>query len=359
MTGKIAIILGTRPEIIKLAPVILLFEKYGVDYFLVHTGQHYSGNMSDIFFKELSLPSPKYNLVVGSGTHAKQTGTALIEIEKVLLEEKPWLVMVQGDTNSTMAGALTASKLHIRVAHVEAGLRSYDKTMPEEINRIIADHVSDYLFAPTDISKQNLQKEGIDKNKIAVVGNTIADVVEVYRNKMAGDILQKLEVTPKGFILMTLHRQENTDSRERLQKLLNGLRFVFEDHDLPIIWPIHPRTRKVLKEYGMKVPNGIKLIDPIGLFDFLDLEKNAKLVLTDSGGIQEETCILAVPCVTLRENTERPETVDAGSNVLSGFDPENIREKSSEMLKRDPSWAHPFGKDVAEKILEHLTKHMA
>lgn len=356
---KISIILGTRPEIIKMSPVIRECEKQNIDYFILHTGQHYSYNLDRIFFEELELPAAKYNLDVGSGTHAEETGEMLIGIEKVLKEEKPDVVLVEGDTNTVLAGALAASKLHIEVGHVEAGLRSYDRTMPEEINRVLTDHVSDYLFAPTVKARENLLREGIEEDKIFVTGNTIVDAVyqnlEIARRKV--DILKKLNLNHEGYFLVTAHRQENVDVKERLKGILEGLRLLYCRFGLPIIYPIHPRAMKRIKEFGLEVPKGVELIEPLGFLEFLQLEANAKLVLTDSGGVQEETCILKVPCVTLRDNTERPETLEVGSNILAGVNQEKILEGVKIMLSKEINWNNPFGDGKAgEKIVKNLER---
>jgi UDP-N-acetylglucosamine 2-epimerase (non-hydrolysing) len=342
---KIAIILGTRPEIIKMAPVIRECKKQNRDYFILHTGQHYSYNLDKVFFQELQLPEPKYNLNVGSGSHAEETGKMLIGIEKILLKEEPNIILVEGDTNTVLAGALAASKLHIKVGHVEAGLRSYDRGMPEEINRLLADHISDYLFAPTEKAKENLLREGVDENKIFVTGNTIVDAVyqnlEIARGKV--DILNKRNLEKEEYFLITAHRQENVDVKERLKGILDGLKLVHNEFGLPIIYPIHPRTQKRINEFGLKMSEGIKLVEPLGFLEFLQLEANAKLVLTDSGGVQEETCILKVPCVTLRDNTERPETIDVGSNILAGTNQDKISNSVKFMLSKERNWMNPFG----------------
>jgi len=355
---KISIILGTRPEIIKMSPVIRELENKGLDYFILHTGQHYSYNLDKIFFEDLELSEPKYNLDVGSGTHAEETGKMLMGIEKVLNEEKPDVVLVEGDTNTVLAGALAATKLHIKVSHVEAGLRSYDRTMPEEINRVLTDHVSDYLFAPTVKARENLLREGIEEHKIFVTGNTIVDAVyqnlEIARRKV--DILKKLNLNLKGYFLVTVHRQENVDVKERLKGILDGLELVYNKFDLPIIYPIHPRTMKRIREFGLEVPKGITAIEPLGFLEFLQLEANAKLVLTDSGGVQEETCILNVPCVTLRDNTERPETLEVGSNVLVGVNQNKILEGVNTMLIKERDWNNPFGDGKAGERIVGIIK---
>jgi len=356
---KIAIILGTRPEIIKMSPIIRELEKNRSDYFILHTGQHYSFNLDKIFFKDLDLTLPKYNLDVGSGTHAEETAKMLIGIEKILLKEKVDIVLVQGDTNTVLAGALAARKLHITVGHVEAGLRSYDKTMPEEHNRVLADHLSNYLFAPTNVARDNLLKEGISKDTIFITGNTITDAV--YQNldiaNRKANILKKLRVSPKKYILATAHRQENVDNKKKLQDILEGLKMIHKEFNLPILYPIHPRTMKRLKEFKLEIPKEITTLEPLGFLDFLKLEANAALVATDSGGIQEETCILKVPCITLRENTERPETLETGSNTLVGTDPEKILKGARMMIKIKPDWDIPFGDGTAgKKIIEIIEK---
>lgn len=354
---KISIILGTRPEIIKMSSIVRELEERSLDYFVLHTGQHYSYNLDKIFFEELELPLPKYNTDVGSGTHAEETGKMLIGIEKVLQKENTNIVLVEGDTNTVLAGALASAKLHIKVGHVESGLRSFDRGMPEEINRVITDHISDFLFAPTNVAKENLLNEGISDNKIFITGNTIVDAVyqnlEIAKRKV--DILNKLKLSPKKYLLATIHRQENVDVKEKLQKILNGFRFVCNEINLPIIYPIHPRTMKRLKEFELDVPKGVELIEPIGFLEFLQLEAQASLVLTDSGGIQEETCILKVPCVTLRDNTERPETLEVGSNMLVGTNPEKLVDGVNTMLNKARNWDNPFGDGTSgKKILEFL-----
>lgn len=353
---RISIILGTRPEIIKMSPVIRKCEKKGLDYFILHTGQHYSYEMDRVFFEELELPQPEYNLDVGSGSHAEQTSKIMIGVERILMDEKPTIALVQGDTNTVLAGALAATKLHIKVGHVEAGLRSYDRRMPEEVNRVLTDHISDYLFAPTERAKHNLLREGIDENKIFVTGNTIVDAV--YQNlgiaKRKVSVLKEFGLKPKGYFLVTAHRQENVDVRERLKGILEGLKLIHEEFSLPVVFPIHPRTRKRIKEFGLTL-NGVDVIDPLGFLEFLQLEANAKLVLTDSGGVQEETCILGVPCVTLRDNTERPETLEVGSNVVVGTKPEKILEGVRIMFNKEDGWKNPFGDGRAgERIVNIL-----
>jgi len=341
---KISIILGTRPEIIKFSPIIREFERLGLDFFILHSGQHYSYNLDRVFFEQLGLPGVRYNLDVGSGSHGLQTGKMLIGIEAVLKREFPDVVLVQGDTNTTLAGALAAVKLHIQVGHVEAGLRSYDRSMPEEINRLLADHCSDLLFAPTEKSRRILLGEGFSEDRIFVTGNTVVDAL--YQNlKLAEgrkDILKNLGLKEQGFFLVTIHRQENVDDKNRFSRILDGLELVSGKFGLPIIYPVHPRAERRMREFGLK-PKGVRMIKPLDYLSFLVLESRARLVLTDSGGVQEETCILRVPCVTLRYSTERPETLEAGSNILAGAEPEAILEKVEIMLSRKRDWPNPFG----------------
>jgi UDP-N-acetylglucosamine 2-epimerase (non-hydrolysing) len=341
---KIAVVLGTRPEIIKMSPIIRECGKKGLDYFVLHTGQHYSYEMDRVFFEELELPQPKYNLDVGSGSHAEQTGKIMIGVEDILINENPNVVLVQGDTNTVMGGALAASKLHIKVGHVEAGLRSFDRNMPEEINRVVADHISDYLFAPTETAENNLLEEGLSRDKIFVTGNTIVD--SVYQNRKISErkvnVLKSLGLKSKGYFLVTAHRAENVDNSERLGEILKSLAIIGDEFSMPVLFPAHPRTRKMILEFGFKL-DGVIVIDPIGFLEFLQLEANARLALTDSGGVQEETCILGVPCVTIRDNTERPETIEVGSNILVGAKSDCIIEGVRSMLDRGNGWKNPFG----------------
>lgn len=346
---KLSIILGTRPEIIKLAPIVKELEKRNIEFFILHTGQHYSYNMDRVFFQQLQLPDPKYNLEAGSGTHAEQTAKMLTGIEKVLLKEKPDIIVVQGDTNTTLAGALAASKLQIPVGHVEAGLRSFDMSMPEEINRVIVDHISTLLFAPTEISKRNLEREAITEG-VYVTGNTIVDAINRY---LPLTDKATLPFNPTNeYALLTLHRQENVDNPQRLANAIKGVGMVAEKLGMLIIFPVHPRTRNRISQYGITIPPSIKMIDPLGYFEFLKLLKNAKIVYTDSGGVQEEACILKVPCITLRYNTERPETVQVGANTVVGFSPQRIIEETQKMLENPRNWNNPLGDGkTSEKII--------
>jgi UDP-N-acetylglucosamine 2-epimerase (non-hydrolysing) len=346
---KIAIVLGTRPEIIKMSPIIRESEEKGIDYFILHTGQHYTYNMDRIFFDKLRLPEPKYNLGIGSGTHAEETSKALVGIEKTLQTEKPTITLVEGDTNTVLAGALAAAKLGVNVGHVEAGLRSYDRRMPEETNRVLTDHISDLLFAPTERARENLLKEGISSDRIHVTGNTIVDCL--MQNISLAQDERPVELDDENYFLLTLHRQENVDNKERLEEILDGLELIHKEFDLPVVYPIHPRTRKRIHEFGLAIPKCLTYIDPVDYLAFLKLEMDAKLILTDSGGVQEEACILKVPCITLRYNTERPETLDVGANKLAGTEPKQILEKTKIMLSADRNWENPFGDGTAGKTI--------
>ena len=347
---KPAFVFGTRPEIIKLSPVIRAFERKEIKPLLIHTGQHYDYEMSKIFLEELDLNGIDYHLEVGSGTQAQQTGIAMMKIEEVLIKEKPDVVLVQGDTNTVLAGALASVKLKIPVAHVEAGLRSFDRTMPEEINRILADHASEVLFAPTEETRQNLENEGI-REGVYVVGNTIVDAVlqnsEIAERK--SKILERFNLKPKLYAVLTAHRAENTDNEENLRKLVD----IIKSLPIKVVYPVHPRTEKKLKSLNLwkelEKSENVILSKPLGYLDFLKLLKNSKLVLTDSGGIQEESIILGIPCLTLRYNTERPETVKAGGNVLVGLEKERVLYYVNKLLNDDKFYqkmanaVNPFG----------------
>ncbi|MCD6568581.1 UDP-N-acetylglucosamine 2-epimerase (non-hydrolyzing) [bacterium] len=356
---KISIVFGARPTFIKMSPLIKECRRKHLDYFLIHTGQHYSPSLDKIFFEKLKIPRPKYNLGVGSGTHSQQMAKLLVRTEKVFLQEKPDLVLISGDTNSIAGAALVAAKLYLPLIHIEAGLRSFDRRMPEEVNRVIADHLSDFLFAPTSAARDNLLQEGIKRNRIFVVGNIIVDAVKqnIKIARDTSDVLSRLRLSPRKFFLVTAHRQENVDSKKRFQGILRGLELVFRKFQLPIIYPIHPRSRKRLKQFRLKVPSGVKVIPPLDYWDFLLLESSAALVLTDSGGIQEETCILRVPCVTLRDNTERPETLEVGSNIIVGTNPQKIVRGVQKMINKRRQWANPFGKGNTASLILDIIYH--
>ncbi len=318
---KIVTLIGARPQFIKTPLISKEIRKFAKEI-VVHTGQHYDANMSDIFFKELGIPKPDYNLAVGSGNQGAQTAKMLEKIEEVLIKEKPDLVIIFGDTNSTVAGALAAVKLHIPVVHIEAGMRSYNREMPEEINRVLSDHISDILLCSTKTAVQLLKKEGITKG-VYNTGDVMNDIQQKI-SKSKSQILKELKIKPKNYILATVHRQENTDKKENLENIFKA----FEQIKDTIVYPIHPRTKKMIKQYGWeKWVAGIshlKLIDPVGYKEMMGLESNAKLILTDSGGVQKEAYNAFVPCITLREQTEWVETVKSGWNRIAGADTNKI-----------------------------------
>lgn len=334
---KILTIVGTRPNFIKIAPLIREMKKYRqIEPILVHTGQHYNYEMSQLFFQELKIPKPDYNLGVGSGSHARQTAKIMERLEPVILKEKPDLVLVVGDVNSTLAGALAASKLHILLVHVEAGLRSFDKNMPEEINRKLTDHLSDLLFSTEPQAIKNLINEGISRKKIFYVGNVMIDSLTKLKTKsQKSKVFKTLGLKKRNYIVLTLHRPETVDNKEVFEEVLGALREI--PKKIKIIWPIHPRAKKRLRKFNLlsrtqKMGN-LVLIKPLGYIEMLSLNSQAKLVLTDSGGVQEETTVLNVPCLTLRKNTERPITVQKGTNVVVGTDKNKIIKESLKILR--------------------------
>ncbi len=318
------IVASTRPELIKLAPVLREFDSKEVEYFFVTTGQHYDVPLFHTFLADLNLKKPDYDIEAGSGSQAYQTSTALVKLEELMKKKKPDVVIAEGDTNSVLSTALAAVKLHLPFAHVEAGLRSYDMHMPEEVNRVVADHCSQVLFAPTDGAGLNLINEGITQDKIHIVGNTVVDAVQ--QNMKIAEKKSTVEL-PKEYALLTLHRAENVDSKNVLSNIVNALSML----DLDVIFPCHPRTIKMLEKHDLlkklEKKGNVKVQGPMGYFDFLYAMSRAKIILTDSGGIQEESLALHVPCLTLRDTTERPESVTSGGNILVGTDPKNIVEK--------------------------------
>ncbi|HBT47656.1 MAG TPA: UDP-N-acetylglucosamine 2-epimerase (non-hydrolyzing) [Peptococcaceae bacterium] len=359
---KITTVVGARPQFIKAAVVSrVLRATPEVQEVLVHTGQHYDENMSDIFFEELEIPRPDYHLGIGSGTHGSQTGKMLEAIEQVLLAERPEWVLVYGDTNSTLAGALAAAKLHIPVAHVEAGLRSFNRKMPEEINRVLTDHASDLLFAPTHAAVENLRREGVPEKRIYLVGDVMYDAALFYGEKARREsrILQRLELMPKGYALVTIHRAENTDDPRRLRAITGGLCEVGKE--IPVVFPVHPRTRKAMESYGLLevAAAHLSLIEPVGYLDMIMLEQNARLIITDSGGVQKEAFFYRVPCVTLREETEWVELVELGWNkVVYPESPEKLAEEiSCSLAGFHGKEGNPYGDGhSAELIVRHLLR---
>ncbi|NLN18814.1 MAG: UDP-N-acetylglucosamine 2-epimerase (non-hydrolyzing) [Firmicutes bacterium] len=316
---KLMTVVGARPQFIKVSALSRILRSCdGIEERLVHTGQHYDDKMSDVFFRELEMPQPDYYLGIGSASHGAQTGRMLEAIETVLLEERPDAVLVYGDTNSTLAGALSAVKLHIPVAHVEAGLRSFNRAMPEEINRILTDHASSLLFAPTQTSVKNLLQEGISEAMIHLVGDVMYDAALYYgqRTEEISTVLHRLRISPHSYVLATIHRAENTDDSNRLQAIFEGLRMV--TRQFPVVVPLHPRTRKALETHRLlnSVMDELIVIDPVGYLDMIHLERNACVIATDSGGVQKEAYFHRVPCVTLRDETEWMELVHSGWNQL-------------------------------------------
>jgi UDP-N-acetylglucosamine 2-epimerase (non-hydrolysing) len=365
---KVALVLGTRPQIIKSATLIhLASNNPEIELSIVHTGQHYDYEMTKIFFEELSLPEPIVNLNVGSGTHAQQTAKIMLRLEKLLQRQRSDLVVVPGDTNSTLAGALTAVKLHIPVAHIEAGARSYDMCMPEEVNRRLTDHCSTLLFTPTDNCTENLLREGIDRSKIYQTGDTMYDVLLQQLPKAEKTkILEELGLEPKTYILLTTHRPENVDNLENLKNIIEA---VIRLKPLIVVFPVHPRTQKQLLKAGLhkklEKEKHIKIIKPQGYHETINLIKNARLILTDSGGMQKEAFWLKTPCITLRETTEWLETVKIeGANSLVGAKTQKIMEKSTEILSKEKEVTerlrnspNPFGNgNASQKIVEEIIK---
>lgn len=336
---KTMLIAGARPNFMKVAPIWAEMKRRGSEFapVIVHTGQHYDAAMSDAFFEDLGMPRPDVYLGVGSGSHAVQTARIMTEFEPVVLREKPDWVLVVGDVNSTIACALVCAKLGIKVAHVEAGLRSRDRTMPEEINRILTDAISDLLLTTSQDADENLKSEGIAAEKIRFVGNVMIDsLIEHLKVAESSQVRQELGVDGKDYAVVTLHRPSNVDDKETFTGIVDALLVVAER--LPMIFPVHPRTRAKMDEFGFgeRIANSnVKLIEPLGYLDFLRLYSRAKLVLTDSGGLQEETTVLGIPCLTLRNNTERPITIEMGTNVLVGTDPEKIEQAAFAVLDSD------------------------
>lgn len=344
---RLVSIVGARPQFVKLAPVSRMLRQQHEEL-IIHTGQHYDYRMSSLFFEELALPEPDYHLHVGSGPHGKQTALMLDAIEQVLLETRPDWVVVFGDTNSTLAGALAAAKLHIPIAHVEAGLRSYNRTMPEEINRVVTDHLSQRLFCPTETASKHLKQEGMTAG-VEMVGDVMYDILLQMQPKLASNaqaLLPALRVQPQQFVLATVHRASNTDDAEAMRQIAQALNQL----DMPVIFPIHPRTQARMAGYDIAWREHIHFIEPVGYLDMLTLENNARCVITDSGGVQKEAFFLGTPCVTLRKETEWPETVELGWNVLVGTPGPTLVEAVYRNMPA-PSLHHPFGHgNAAERI---------
>jgi UDP-N-acetylglucosamine 2-epimerase (non-hydrolysing) len=331
---KVLNVVGARPNFMKIAPIVDEMKKAPeIQEILVHTGQHYDTGMSDVFFRDLGITKPDVYLGVGSGSHAEQTARVMVEFEKVCLAERPDLILVVGDVNSTMACTLVGAKMLIRVAHVEAGLRSFDRTMPEEVNRLVTDALADLLFTTSRDADENLVREGIDPRKIHFVGNVMIDTLLKHRKTSdALDVSSQLGLSPRNYALVTLHRPSNVDDRQVFGEIMEALRTIAET--MPVLFPIHPRSAKRIAEFGLDLGR-VRITDPFGYLEFLNLMTNARIVLTDSGGLQEETTILGVPCLTLRNNTERPVTITHGTNVMVGPDKGRILQAFHRILNGD------------------------
>jgi UDP-N-acetylglucosamine 2-epimerase (non-hydrolysing) len=358
---KMMCIVGARPNFMKMAPIMSEIKKRedSIDAILVHTGQHYDELMSDAFFADLEIPRPDINLAVGSASHAEQTAKIMLAFEGVVLEHRPDWVIVVGDVNSTMACTLVCSKLGIKVAHVEAGLRSFDRDMPEEVNRLVTDVLADLLLTPSRDGDANLLREGISPEKIKFVGNVMIDTLYKYLpNARNSKILNNLGVTPFNYGVVTLHRPSNVDDKKVFQGILEALGSISEK--LPLIFPIHPRSRERIKQFKLDkkmAEYDIKLIDPLGYLDFLQLYSNSRMVLTDSGGVQEETTVLGIPCLTLRENTERPITIKQGTNRLLGTKRKKIEQEAFSILNQpvgEPKKLEFWDGKAAERIIDAI-----
>ncbi|WBL16290.1 non-hydrolyzing UDP-N-acetylglucosamine 2-epimerase [Sutcliffiella sp. NC1] len=357
---KIAIVVGTRPELIKMAPLIKEMKKRDNKHLFIHSGQHYDYYMDGMVLDIFELAKPDYNLQVGSGSHSMMTANMMMQLEKIILKENVDKIVVHGDTNTTLAGGLTAAKMNIPVAHVEAGLRSKDKSMPEEINRIIVDHLSSYLLSPTADAINNLKKENISSG-IHLVGQTIVDSIDWLNHINHYDVLTKFNLKHKGYFFITVHRQENTNDLMKLQSIIRAIKQMTLLENYQVVLSLHPRTKKIIQENNMlqqlSIDKLLILDPPPNFYETIQLQKHAKVVVTDSGGLQEESCIVNTPCVTLRENTERPETVKCGANIIAGYQVENIMKAINDSLLKSTNWKSPYGEPgVGSNIMDIITE---
>ena len=352
------IVLGIRPDIINYQPLVKELQRRKCNIVVVHTGQHYSYFFDGLFFKQLKFPKPDYHLKVGSGTQGQQLGMIVQRFEKVLLKEMPDLVFSFSDANTSLSG-IVASKVGIKVAHLEAGMRSFDWRMPEEKNRKLMDSIADYLFTPTIGTRKNLLDEGISPHRIFRVGKLIYEVLQNFKSEIErSDVLDRLDLDKKDYFLVTAHRPENVEVKTPLKNILEALGDIHKKYGKKVLFPIHPRTRKSIRKFGLKVSSGIKFINPVGFLEFSKLEKNAFCCVTDSGTVQEDACIFRVPCVTMRISTERLETVEVGSNIVAGLNKIHILQAVEKMVNKKQNWKNPYGKpECAKKIIKILESH--
>lgn len=338
--------------------VIGLLDRADIQHVLVHTGQHYSYNIDRIFFEQLGIREPNYHLEVGSGSSGEQTARIIERSERVILKEQPDVVLVFGDSNSSLA-AIAAAKVNFNAARIEAGMRAYDWRMPEEKNKRIVDHICRFLFVYTRWQEENLLRENVGRHRIFLVGNPTVDVINAFKEKAsASSISTDLGLSRKEYFLVTSHRSENVDDRESLEKILKALELVAQKHGKPIVWPLYPRTRDRIRTFNLPIPKGVQVLEPLGFLEFLHLEMNALCLITDSGTVQEEGCILGVPCVVIRISTERPETVVIGSSIVAGLEPRSVIQSIETFLGENRQWQHPYGDGhTAERVVDVLTKY--
>jgi UDP-N-acetylglucosamine 2-epimerase (non-hydrolysing) len=350
---RLIVVVGARPNFIKVAPLMPALAAAGIDAALVHTGQHYDASLSDVFFADLDIPEPRWSLGVGSGTHAVQTGTAMMRLEELFAAERPDAVMVVGDVNSTLAGALAAAKLGVPVVHLEAGLRSGDMSMPEEVNRLVTDQLASMLLAPTRDAIDHLAGEGVDAERVHFVGNIMAEsVLRNLERARARVACARFELAPGGYVLATVHRPENTDAPQNFESIVSA----FDAAPMPVLFPVHPRTRPTLEAAGMKSGGSLRPVDPVGYLDMLSLQADAAAIVTDSGGVQEESCMVGTPCVTVRRNTEREVTLEVGSNRLVDADRGAIERGLAEALASARDWPRPerWDDEVSVRVVAAL-----